>query len=120
MTPTRFTASRRRLLLWTLAPWLGIFLLAHLILIGCRLPTMEGLFTHALGTALGAGFLTSLLGAKSAPALLVTLLVSWTALVASEVCFIRARKLIYLVAFEILASLFFLGGILVMLVLQSV
>jgi hypothetical protein len=80
---------------------------------------VEGLFIHALGTAMGVGFVTSLLGAKSEAAFLVTLLVSWTAMVASEVSFLRTRKLIYLVAFEILAGLLFPGGILFMVVLRS-
>ena len=108
--PTRLaSASRKQLLLWTVAPWLPIFLVGHTVLsalIGNRGLTLEALGVHAMFTVIGSGALVEQLVRKIAvPPLLVSIALPWAAMLTTELCFLRTRKLAYLIAFEALAGL---------------
>jgi hypothetical protein len=123
--PTRLSrASRRQLLLWTLAPWIGIFFIGHQVLVGCRIPTIEGLVIHAFFTVIGSGgVLVGLVQAVLDPPKLVSVpivLIPWAAMLITEMVFLRTRKIVYLLASEVLASLQFLCGMLFMIAIASV
>lgn len=114
-------ASRRKVILWTLVPWLGIFLVGHEVLVGCRLPTLEGLGIHAFLTLLGmgavlVGFLEKVVGPPS----IVMMPIPLAALLLAELFFLRTRKLVYLLAFATIACSHLVWGAMLMIAIMLV
>lgn len=94
-------SSRKQLLLWSLAPWIGIFFVGHTFLVGA--PTLEGLGIHAFLTVIGLGaVLVGLLEKIVGPPSIVMIPIPLAALLLAELFFLRTRKLIYLLAIEII------------------
>jgi hypothetical protein len=114
-------ASRKQLLLWSLAPWIGIFLIGHAFLRGGHVPTLEGLGIHAFLTVIGSGaVLVGLIETIVGPLSIVMIPIPLAALLLAELFFLRTRKLIYLLAIEILVCSHLVFGILFMVAIMSV
>ena len=112
-------ASRKQLLLWSLAPWIGIFLIGHAFLNG--IPTFEGLGIHAFFTVIGPGAaIAGLLDKIVGPQGIVVMPIPLAALLLAVLFFLRARRLIYLLAIETLVCSHFVFGILFMIAIMSV
>ena len=117
-------ASGKRLLLWTLGPWLPMFLLGNVIVSESYgfpgVPTVEGLVIHALFTAIGiGGMLVALTRVGSAPLALIMSLVPWAAIVITGLKMVRTRRLAYAIALEVLLALQIVCGIIYMIGLAS-
>ena len=94
-------ASRKQLLLWTLAPWIGIFPIGHVCSGG--IPTFEGLGIHAFFTVVGPGAaIAGLLEKIVGPPGIVMIPIPLAALLLAMLFFLGARRLIYLLAIEIM------------------
>ena len=113
-------ASRKQLLLWPLLPWIGIFLLGHQVLVGCRMPTLEGLGMHAFFTVIGPGAVLGLVGKIGGPQSIVIIPIPLASLFLAELLFLRTRKLIYLLAIEIIVCSHFVFGLMFMIAIMSV
>jgi hypothetical protein len=112
-------SSRKQLLLWSLAPWIGIFFVGHAFLFGT--PTLEGLGIHAFLTAIGLGaVLVGLLEKIVGPPSIVMIPIPLAALLLAVMFFLRTGKLLYLVAIEIVVCSHFVFGIMFMIAIMSV
>ena len=109
-------ASRKELLLWTVGPWVAVFLVGHIMLTNA-VPTLEGLAIHGFCTNIGAG---AMLRAAFALPEAVSILIPWVAILGSAFLMLRTRRLLYLVLLEVLCGLQFGFGIVLMIGIASV